>query len=202
MENIDVSNMPVCGGILCLDLINTVGEWMPGPVRDYITGYDAVIRWTKRMDFLSPRELRAYESAVRKLEPQQEAAALKYFRQVRQCLFEVMNEVATRKKVAGPFDQLSEYIRESNRHIIYRKDASGQVQTSFDDRYPAMIPVWHALQSAATLLLDASRWQRVRSCPSCGWLFLDTSKGGKRKWCDMTLCGSREKSSRYYYNNK
>jgi predicted RNA-binding Zn ribbon-like protein len=154
------------------------------------------------MDILSPKDFRAYESAVRRLEPQQQAAALKYFRQVRQCLFDVMNEVAKKKKVAGPFEQLGEYIRQSNRHLVYRKDAAGRISTGFDDQHPALMPVWHALQSAASLLLDDSQWQRVRSCPSCGWLFLDTSKGGKRKWCDMTLCGSREKASRYYYNHK
>lgn len=194
--------MSVCGGILCLDFINTVGEWIPEPGRDYITGQDAVVKWTRRMGILLPKELRAYESAVRKLDPHQQAAALKYFKQVRQCMFDVMNQIARKKKASGPFNQLSEYIRQSNRHLVYRRDASGGISTAFDDLQPAMIPVWHALQSAAFLLLNAAQWQRVRSCPSCGWLFLDTSKGGKRKWCDMTLCGSRDKSSRYYHNHK
>jgi predicted RNA-binding Zn ribbon-like protein len=38
---------------------------------------------------------------------------------------------------------------------------------------------------------------RVRSCPRCGWLFLDTSRGGKRRWCNMRICGNREKVSRH-----
>ncbi|QEC45269.1 CGNR zinc finger domain-containing protein [Pseudobacter ginsenosidimutans] len=202
MENIDVTNMSVCGGILCLDFINTVSEWLPETGKEYITHHEALIKWTKRMDFLSPKAFRAYEIAARRLEPQQQVSALKYFRQVRQCMYEVMNEVAKKKKVAGPFDQLGDHIRSSNRHLIYKKDAAGTVSASFDEQYPAMIPVWHALQSAASLLLDAAQWNRVRSCPSCGWLFLDSSKGGKRKWCDMTLCGSRDKASRYYYNHK
>ncbi|MBO9635793.1 MAG: CGNR zinc finger domain-containing protein [Chitinophagaceae bacterium] len=202
METIDVYNMSVCGGILCLDFINTVSEWIPEPGLDYIPDQDALIKWTKRMGILLPKDLRMYESAVRKLDPSQKATALKNFKQVRQCMFGVMNEIAKKKKAAGPFDHLSEYIRQSNRHLVYRQDASGEISTAFDHQHPAMIPVWHALQSAASLLLDASQWQRVRSCPSCGWLFLDTSKGGKRKWCDMTLCGSRDKSSRYYHNHK
>jgi predicted RNA-binding Zn ribbon-like protein len=39
--------------------------------------------------------------------------------------------------------------------------------------------------------------ERVRSCPRCGWLFLDTSRGGKRRWCSMRICGNREKVSRH-----
>ena len=39
--------------------------------------------------------------------------------------------------------------------------------------------------------------ERLRSCPRCGWLFLDTSRGGKRRWCSMRVCGNREKVSRH-----
>jgi len=38
--------------------------------------------------------------------------------------------------------------------------------------------------------------ERLRSCPRC-WLFLDTSRGGKRRWCSMQVCGNREKVSRH-----
>ena len=200
MENINVNTMSVCGGMLCLDFVNTVSEWIPAPGKDYIDNYAAVVQWTKRLNIMSPKDIRAYEAAIRR--DLQEVSAMKYFRQVRQCMFDVLTDIAKKKKVNHHFDQLGEHIRQSNRHLLYKKDSSGKVATAFDDQHPAMIPVWHALQSAASLLLDANQWNRVRSCPSCGWLFLDTSKGGKRKWCDMTLCGSRDKSSRYYYNHK
>ncbi|MGW5195753.1 CGNR zinc finger domain-containing protein, partial [Kribbella sp. NPDC004138] len=31
----------------------------------------------------------------------------------------------------------------------------------------------------------------VRTCPSCGWLFLDPR--GRRRWCSMATCGNRAK---------
>jgi predicted RNA-binding Zn ribbon-like protein len=51
---------------------------------------------------------------------------------------------------------------------------------------------------AMTLLGDAPRLARVRLCPGrdCGYLFLDAS--GRRRWCSMTACGSREKMRRMY----
>lgn len=39
--------------------------------------------------------------------------------------------------------------------------------------------------------------ERLRSCPRCGWLFVDTSRGGRRRWCSMRTCGNREKVSRH-----
>jgi predicted RNA-binding Zn ribbon-like protein len=51
---------------------------------------------------------------------------------------------------------------------------------------------------AVALLADPARLARLHRCPGrdCGWLFLDTS--GRRRWCSMATCGSREKMRRLY----
>lgn len=45
---------------------------------------------------------------------------------------------------------------------------------------------------------------RLRCCANdeCLWLFLDQSKGGTRRWCDMTSCGNRAKARRHYLKTK
>jgi predicted RNA-binding Zn ribbon-like protein len=55
------------------------------------------------------------------------------------------------------------------------------------------------LWSAGDLLAGAGR-ARVRVCANreCLWLFLDHSKGGTRRWCDMAACGNRAKARRHY----
>jgi predicted RNA-binding Zn ribbon-like protein len=59
------------------------------------------------------------------------------------------------------------------------------------------------LWSAADLLVG-TRLQRVRQCrnPDCGWLFLDDSKSGNRRWCSMSACGNRAKAHRHYLRQK
>jgi predicted RNA-binding Zn ribbon-like protein len=51
---------------------------------------------------------------------------------------------------------------------------------------------------AVELLGDADRLARVTRCPGrhCGWLFINAS--GRRRWCSMSTCGSREKMRRMY----
>ena len=46
--------------------------------------------------------------------------------------------------------------------------------------------------------------RRVRRCanPECGWLFLDDSRAGKRRWCSMSSCGNRAKARRHYHRSK
>ena len=40
---------------------------------------------------------------------------------------------------------------------------------------------------------------RLGVCASetCGWLFVDRSPGGRRRWCDMGTCGNRAKVARH-----
>jgi predicted RNA-binding Zn ribbon-like protein len=51
---------------------------------------------------------------------------------------------------------------------------------------------------AVDLLRDPARLTRLHRCPGrdCGWVFLDMS--GRRRWCSMATCGSREKMRRMY----
>jgi predicted RNA-binding Zn ribbon-like protein len=55
------------------------------------------------------------------------------------------------------------------------------------------------LWSAADMLTRLDRF-RVRRCANdeCLWLFIDQSKGGTRRWCDMSSCGNRAKARRHY----
>ena len=51
---------------------------------------------------------------------------------------------------------------------------------------------------AVSQLADPARTARLHRCPGrdCGWVFLDMS--GRRRWCSMATCGSREKMRRMY----
>jgi predicted RNA-binding Zn ribbon-like protein len=51
--------------------------------------------------------------------------------------------------------------------------------------------------ASAVDLLTHGPLDRVGSCPRCGWLFVDTSKNGRRRWCSMAVCGNREKVRRH-----
>src|ERR1700722_1053107 len=59
------------------------------------------------------------------------------------------------------------------------------------------------LWSAADLLVQTPH-RRIRQCanPQCLWLFIDASKNGTRRWCDMTACGNRAKARRHYLKSK
>jgi predicted RNA-binding Zn ribbon-like protein len=59
------------------------------------------------------------------------------------------------------------------------------------------------LWSAADLLIGGEH-RRIRQCANaqCLWLFVDASKSGTRRWCDMASCGNRAKARRHYLRTK
>jgi predicted RNA-binding Zn ribbon-like protein len=83
-------------------------------------------------------------------------------------------------------------------HLVYSPDGFTWQWPDMDDALDQML--WPLVRSAIELL-TAPELRRVKVCPGlgdCGWLFLDTSKSGQRRWCSMESCGSRSKMRSYY----
>jgi predicted RNA-binding Zn ribbon-like protein len=68
----------------------------------------------------------------------------------------------------------------------------------FQTRLSGQAPNDMDLGNLSTDLAEAARTSRLKSCPTCGWLFLDASKNRSRRWCSMDTCGAVAKARRYY----
>ncbi|MFD0072882.1 CGNR zinc finger domain-containing protein [Streptomyces sp. NPDC127166] len=53
-------------------------------------------------------------------------------------------------------------------------------------------------------LVRALPRERTRVCPGqrCGWLFIDGSRAGRRRWCDMGTCGNAAKGRTHYQRKR
>jgi predicted RNA-binding Zn ribbon-like protein len=72
--------------------------------------------------------------------------------------------------------------------------AGAPLQLSFKGADRILGPVaWAAMD-----LLRSDELDRLKQCPAhdCHWLFLDRSKNGSRRWCEMSTCGDRAKKRR------
>jgi predicted RNA-binding Zn ribbon-like protein len=58
-------------------------------------------------------------------------------------------------------------------------------------------PLWPVVWSAAMLLVS-EEVGRIRICggQDCGWVYVDRSRNGLRRWCCMQTCGTQAKSRR------
>jgi predicted RNA-binding Zn ribbon-like protein len=65
------------------------------------------------------------------------------------------------------------------------------------------LPLLQAAVSAV-LLLSGPELARVKQCPgpTCGWVFLDTTRNQSRRWCDSRECGNRNRAHTYYERSR
>src|SRR5262249_36529886 len=63
--------------------------------------------------------------------------------------------------------------------------------------------LWPVARSAAELLTTGDLG-RIKVCAGCfcGWMFYDKSRSGRRRWCEMEICGSRAKMRRYHQRQR
>jgi predicted RNA-binding Zn ribbon-like protein len=74
----------------------------------------------------------------------------------------------------------------------------------------ALLPETPGLQGALgqivgvvhTAMADGT-WPRLKACPRhiCRWVFYDRSKNRSSRWCAMSVCGNRVKTTRYRHKS-
>jgi predicted RNA-binding Zn ribbon-like protein len=173
------------GGDLALDFVNTIDPRHADRRIEYLGDYGALVDWAVHADALTPAQAGALR-AIRTDAVHRRALAL------RDALYELFAPavVATDAALA----RLNGELQRAMSHAEVRADH----RLAWADEEAPDRMLWEVSWAAARLL-TGSRRDRVRECAGegCGWLFLDTSKAGRRRWCRMAVCGNREKLRRH-----
>lgn len=189
-------------GADCLDFVNSVSS-RPAPVDgDYLLDYEDVVQCLLHTSLgagMSADVLLAYPAA-------NPVAAEYFFRemhQLRDLLDAALGNIAAAQPIeATVLDDLNTAFATILPFCRLVPAGEGLLAEEM------AIPQGDPNRLKALLLLDARRLllsaalPKVRACPRCGWLFLDTSKNGKRRWCSMSSCGSADKALNYYRRKK
>jgi predicted RNA-binding Zn ribbon-like protein len=189
------------GGSACLDFANTVGPRRPPPGeqgRDYVADYRQLVRWAVWAGVLTTGQATALETAAAD-DPVAADMVLADARGLREAVYRAFSTAADGDRVPAP---ALDVIREAYLQTLRQASlgaVSGGLDWCWPDRGSLDQVVWPIARSAVDLAVS-ERLARVRRCPGddghCGWLFLDLSKSGTRRWCSMRSCGSRVKSRR------
>lgn len=195
MKAVSRVDLPLVGGDLCLDYVNTVDTWQRADRVDYLSDYRTLVVWAARAEALSkPQAERLIDCAATR-QPQAHRVHARAVA-LRDALFHVF--APGERRVAEPWLEIvNEELEPAMRALRLRPAESGYelVSTTGDELDQVLWPVLRAAAKLAT----SPGLERVQSCPGedCGWLFLDTSKAGRRRWCSMSICGNRMKTKRH-----
>ena len=194
MSTVSPETIELWGGSLCVDFANSVdydAEDRPLPAHEALHAPGDLGRWARRLGVSRGRGLL-------QVGDDEFAAALA----LRADLYAVLAAVAREERppAAALARIMDAYAEAAAAASLTRDDGPGTAPGWRLDWPPGdQRRVRFAVAADAIGLLgDPPRLARLRRCPGrdCGWLFVDTS--GRRRWCSMGACGSREKMRRMY----
>ncbi|MXN77294.1 hypothetical protein GR157_21450 [Burkholderia sp. 4701] len=186
------------GGHPVLDFVNTVTGRDQTP-RDWLPDYDAYLAWLATSAAFPALDLKRLAARAADA-PADAERALRDAKRLREALFGIFGALSHRAPVAAAdLDTLEHAWRHamSGRRLVA---TAGRVEFG-DPPDPADLDLpTDRIALDATKLLEALPGGRLRMCagPNCAWLFIDSSKTGRRKWCDMATCGNVAKARRHY----
>ena len=189
---------------LCLRFVNTVAWRLSDTPEERLPSVSEFLDWCVGAELLAAAEAAQLAASWRKGAP----APLALYRRalaLREALYRVF-----RSRIDGE-DVPADALRIVNAALAAApsRDRIVSAGTEFGwsvagrraDAVDALAPiVWSAGD-----LLTSPRAHRMRQCEDakgCGWLFLDASRGGTRRWCSMGGCGNRAKAQRHYLRRK
>lgn len=173
--------VPFLGGRLWIDLLNTTPMAETGQPRDLIATPDDFALW----------------AVLARLQPPAPPALAKAHKAV----------LGLRRDLRGLFDDLAKGSppRADLAEVANRALAPVHVRPRLGiqgERY-----VLHEAASGveAAIALDLARFmcdfepERLKHCanPACNMVFYDSGRNGRRRWCAMSVCGNRDKVSRF-----
>jgi predicted RNA-binding Zn ribbon-like protein len=186
------------GGHVVVDLVNTVTARNADPI-DWLDGFARLLEWAElsgQFDRRALRALRRFGDA----HPQAASQALDRTRALREALHAVLSAIAgNRAAPASALRHLEGRWKEAVAHARARQSGR-RIRIALDVEASGLDYLNHELALRSLDLLEDLPADRIRVCggSACGWVFIDRSKAGRRRWCDMATCGNAEKSRRHY----
>jgi predicted RNA-binding Zn ribbon-like protein len=180
------------GGRLALDFCNTAGEHLADRPDESLRDWESFLRWATQVGLIGPE---SYFELLHHTEPVVPIVRL------RDAIYRVGLAIVDKRRI-------------SERDVALLRDHANARRPEIEARNHAVrwkpAPQHASEQLSAVLagealsLLCSPQAVRIGICEGglCGWLFLDESRGKRRRWCDMNDCGSRAKARRYYEKHK
>lgn len=186
------------GERLWLDFVNSDALRAGDALRDF----DTMISWLEAASIVDNERGLGMRRRARE-QPSGAAAALVDARRIRTSL-RILAERGTATTTAEQVR--SDALGEINR-VLGRSAGTRRVERRGDGSYArTFVPVGDAfaglmipiVESAADALI-LGELSRVRRCADmrCARVFFDSTKNGRRRWCDMATCGNRAKAARH-----
>jgi predicted RNA-binding Zn ribbon-like protein len=190
------------GGDPALDLVNTVDFTIRGLEEERLTNYDRLTQWAEGAGVVSP----SHGAALRRVAAahlREASSAYRAALRTRAALARLFGAIAEGAASAEALSEFNRLLVSALEHLRVTSASAArghgqQLRLGWEEGKQKLESLlWPVLWSAASLV-TSDEASRIRVCggENCGWMYVDRSRNGLRRWCQMETCGTREKTRR------
>jgi len=201
METRSIRTLKRIGGRLCLDFANTRGMHASEQPREFLRTYFDLVEWSHYTGIISEDDVHRLLHEANN-NPTESERVLHRAVQLRELMYRMFSSVAV--KSPPKKEDLAIFNKNLSKMMALSKLelAESGFKWNVDGNKESLGWMLNSIIRSAFMLLTSNELNRVKMCADkrgCGWLFFDTSKNKSRRWCDMSDCGNKAKTTRYYH---
>lgn len=192
------------GDTMGLDFLNSVATPIDEPI-DWIDGGEGLLRWLEQAALVPPETLKAMREQALPGELDKVADQARSLREwFRNFVRERKGRPLTPEALGElePLNRLLERDEGFNR-VLAREDGGGldfQSRRKWRSPEALLLPIGEALGR----FVCSEDFSDVKACEghACTLLFVDHTRGHRRRWCSMAMCGNRAKQAAHRHRLK
>ena len=199
IENYQFGDEDFVGGEAALDFVNTVSGRDESAPRDRLDSYERLLDWAAHANLLPGKRLRALARHAQSDRAPRPGRSKAQSGCARRCLPSSRRSrpvAARRPRRSISCARTGSPAR--RRRSFTSTGADSRWASPAEDDDLDLIAAIIAWRMVGEVLPISEGRLRICQGPDCAWTFIDRSKAGRRRWCDMAVCGNAAKSRRHY----
>lgn len=193
-----IEDISLLGGHPALDFVNTVDSRGERWGSEFLSTYGDLVAWARRLEVIDDEE-RNVLLARATASPAQAQRELVQALELREALHRIFltesGEAPVGKQDLALLDRAVQTAQSQRKLVII----AGTIRWQHAPAEQLDAIAHRVSWLAAELLTSKTERRPIRECQglNCGWLFLDHSRNGHRRWCSDRTCGSHSRVRKF-----
>jgi len=187
-----ISAIRLDGGRLSIDFANTIHDRFAADVEDYIATPERYVEWARRAGAIAAGEA----IDMTRLEGEGDRL-MTDVRSLRDAVYRLLSAWIDEALLSG------DSLLVENHWLLRARQSQSLTEngllTLHAEPADLHLPLKRIALDVVETLADARagklKLKRCSNQNTCGWIFADTSKNGRRRWCAMQTCGTASKTA-------
>jgi predicted RNA-binding Zn ribbon-like protein len=187
-------SLDLIGCELALDFTNTSSGRGFRSHQEHLRDFDTIMEWVEHARVMAPSDCTYVRTTVAK-RPKLGRAVFEQVLKIRELIWTIGTALAEQRPVPEKLRASLTAAHAQNLRFAEMKMRDGAYIWTWDPRKDVQGAILGPITLSALTLLMEKELSRTKRCAGmeCGWLFFDTTKNSRRRWCDMRVCGNRAK---------